>query len=199
MSKFGTILTAQGEQRIAACILDGTRLDIAQAAVGDGGGAYYLPDRTQTALRNERWRGAIAAAEINSDHPNMVDVKIVLGPEVSGFFAREAALYTADGVMIALCNLPDTEKPALSEGVSGRLSLLFHLVVQDASVLQFVLSPSLDTVSREELSDALSAHDHAPDAHPELQAVLGGYFEEAEPGEARPNSLYGDVIFDFEL
>lgn len=54
-------------------------------------------------------------------------------------------------------------------------------------------------VTAEEADEMLSAHNHAPDAHPELQAVMGGYFEEAEPGEARPNSLYGDVIFDFEL
>ena len=155
ITKYGTIVTQLGKERIAACILSGTLVDITQAAVGDGGGAYYQPDGSQTALKNECWRGKIASAQINLQNKNMIDVKLVIGAEVGGFFIREAALYTSDGLMLAICNLPDTEKVAFSDGVSGKLSLLLHLIVEDASVLHFILNPTLDTVSREEMQDAL--------------------------------------------
>ena len=156
-NQYGTILTAQGKALMAACILNGSQLDLTQAAVGDGGGSCYQPDPGQTALKRETWRGAIAAAQIHPAQPNMIDVKVVIGSEVGGFIIREAALYTSDGVMLALCNLPDTEKVALSSGVSGKFTLLLHFLVEDASVLRFVVSPSLDTVSREEMDAALAA------------------------------------------
>ena len=156
-NQYGTILTAQGKALMAACILSGSKLDLTQAAVGDGGGSYYQPDPGQTTLKRETWRGAIAAAQIHPTQLNMIDVKVVIGSEVGGFIIREAALYTSDGVMLALCNLPDTEKVALSSGVSGKFTLLLHFLVEDASVLRFVVSPSLDTVSREEMDAALDA------------------------------------------
>lgn len=169
ITKYGTIVTRQGKERIAACILSGTLVDITQAAVGDGGGAYYQPDDTQTALKNERWRGKIASAQINPQNKNMIDVKLVVGAEVGGFFIREAALYTSDGLMLALCNLPDTEKVAFSDGVSGKLTLMLHIVVENASALRFTVDASLDTVSREEMAAALSAHNADPAAHPALR------------------------------
>lgn len=216
-NQYGTILTAQGKALMAACILNGSQLDLTQAAVGDGGGSCYQPDPNQTALKRETWRGAIAAAQIHPAQPNMIDIKVVIGSEVGGFIIREAALYTSDGVMLALCNLPDTEKVALSSGVSGKFTLLLHFLVEDASVLRFVVSPSLDTVSREEMDAALAAHDASDTAHPHLQASaaalaarmdqldttlqnLGGFFlmtEEIPVAQRRPNSMYSLIEVDF--
>ena len=217
-NQYGTILTAQGKTLMAACILNGSQLDLTQAAVGDGGGSSYQPDPNQTALKRETWRGAIAAAQINPAQPNMIDVKVVIGSEVGGFIIREAALYTSDGVMLALCNLPDTEKVALSSGVSGKFTLLLHFLVEDASVLRFVVSPSLDTVSREEMDAALAAHDASDTAHPHLQASaaaltarmdqldaslqnLGGGFvqmtENIPVEQRKPDTMYSLIEVDF--
>lgn len=188
ITKYGTIITRQGKERIAACILSGQLVDITQAAVGDGGGAYYQPDDTQTALKNERWRGQIASAKINPKTPNMIDVKAVVGAEVGGFTIREASLIASDGVTVAICNLPDTEKTAFSDGVSGKLTLLLHLVVEDASVLRFTVDANLDTVTREELAAALSAHDADPAAHPDLRAALSAHDAD---GAAHPDLRAG--------
>ena len=40
---YGTVITSSGAALIAACILNGTKLPITDAAVGDGDGAYYQP------------------------------------------------------------------------------------------------------------------------------------------------------------
>ena len=37
---YGTVVVAKGSAKIAACILNGTKLNITHAAVGDGGGQY---------------------------------------------------------------------------------------------------------------------------------------------------------------
>lgn len=171
-TRYGTILTNGGAALIAASILNGTKLPITEAAVGDGGGSYYQPAADQTALKNEKWRGDIVSAEISATTANMIDVKIVIGEDVGGFVVREAAIYSDDGVMVAVCNTPDTEKVAISGGVPSKLTLLMHLVVADASALEFVINPSLDAVSREDLEATMAKHNADPKAHGGLKEEI---------------------------
>lgn len=107
--------------------MNGTKLPITEAAVGDGNGEPYSPTPAQTELKNEKWRGEIVSATISTTTANMIDVKIVIGEDVGGFVVREAAIYSDDGVMVAVCNTPDTEKVAISGGVSGKLTMLMHI------------------------------------------------------------------------
>lgn len=106
--KYKTLVTDIGKEKMTNAILNGKKVNVVMAAVGDGGGSYYLPTADMTALVHEVWRGAIASKEINSKSSNMVDVKFVLPGTVGGFTAREAALIDDEGDMIAVCNLPDT-------------------------------------------------------------------------------------------
>ena len=193
--RYGTKITAVGASRITACILAGTKLKITQAAAGDGGGGYYVPTVDQTELMGEMWRGPIVSAVQNPAVPNMLDVKIVIDDSVGNFVCREMGLFSEDGELIAICNTPDTEKVAISTGVDGRLTMVMHIVVADASVLEFTIIPALDVVSREDLeraisehntdpaahedirqaiTDAVETHDNAADVHPELQNTVGG-------------------------
>ena len=195
VKQYGTKVTTLGASRITACILAGTKLKITQAAAGDGGGGYYVPTVDQTELMGEMWRGPIVSAVQNPAVPNMLDVKIVIDDSVGNFVCREMGLYSEDGVLIAVCNTPDTEKVAISTGVDGRLTMVMHIVVADASVLEFTIVPALDVVSREDLERAIEehnidpashadirqaipaavdAHNSASDVHPELQATVGG-------------------------
>lgn len=171
-SKYGTIITAQGAAMIADCILSGTKLPIAEARAGDGGGSPTMPSLGQTALVNERWRGEIVGKEINPTNPNMIDVKIVIGDDVGGFTIREMGLFSDTGALIAVCNTPDTEKVAISGGVSGKLTMIMHIVVADVSVLDFVINPSLDVMSREEMEKAIAVHNADRLAHPDIREEL---------------------------
>lgn len=154
---YGAKITAQGAALLADCLLRGEMLKIAEAAAGDGGGAYYEPTVDQQELKNEMWRGMIASAQLSPTTPNMIDVKIVMGDDVGGFTIREMGLFSDTGVLIAVCNMPDTEKVSISNGVSGKLTMMMHIIVADTSVLEFIINPSLDIVSREDLEEALAA------------------------------------------
>ena len=170
--RYGTKITAQGASRITACILAGTKLQITQAAAGDGGGGYYVPSVDQTALMGERWRGPIVSALQNPTVTNMLDVKIVIDDSVGNFVCREMGLFSEDGALIAVCNTPDTEKVAISTGVDGRLTMVMHIVVADSSVLEFTIVPALNTVSREDLEQAISEHNADAAAHPDLRQEI---------------------------
>lgn len=170
--RYGTKITALGSSRITSCILSGTKLTITQAAAGDGDGGYYLPTVEQTELKRELWRGPIVSATQNPTVPNVLDVKIVIDDTVGNFICREMGLFSEDGELIAICNTPDTEKVAISTGVDGRLTMIMHIVVADVSTLEFTINPSLDTVNREEMESALSAHDRSAAAHEDIRQAI---------------------------
>lgn len=168
---YGTIITSEGAAIIADCILNGTLLVISEAAAGDGNGAYYQPTVNQEHLVHECWRGEIAGAELNPSTPNMIDVKIVIDDEVGGFTIREMGLFSDDGTLIAVCNTPDTEKVAISGGVSGKLTMVMHIIVADISVVDFTINPSLDTVSQEELDAAIAQHNANGSSHTDIRQL----------------------------
>lgn len=114
--KYKTLVTDIGKEKMTNAILNGKKVNVVMAAVGDGGGSYYLPTADMTALVHEVWRGAIASKEINSKSSNMVDVKFVLPGNVGGFTAREASLIDDEGDMIAVCNPAGHGEGAIEDG-----------------------------------------------------------------------------------
>ena len=48
---YGTLVTDCGIQLIAAAVMEGKKINITDLAVGDGGGSYYKPNSTMTALK----------------------------------------------------------------------------------------------------------------------------------------------------
>lgn len=152
---YGTIITAIGKAKITAAILNGTKVKVTHAAVGDGGGAYYMPTEDQLALVKECWRGEIASYQVNESTPNMIDAKFIVPGEVGGFTVREAALIDEDGDTIAIWNTPDAQKIPITDGVSFPLTMVAHILVEDAAAVSFTVNSALDTVSRVELEEEL--------------------------------------------
>lgn len=110
----------------------------------------------------------------------MVDVKVILPADVGGFTVREAALFDADGDMIVICNMPDTEKAVITTGAAGTLTLVMHIVFTDVDAVRFTVSPNIDVVTAEDverqvnaavedikrqIAAAIAAHDADPRAH----------------------------------
>ncbi len=165
-NKYSTVITTVGASMIADCLLNGKKLNITQAAAGDGDGTYYVPTVDQKSLKNERWRGEIAAVGINTVNPNMFDVKVVIADDAETFTVREVGLFDGEGNLIAICNTPDTEKVNSSAGISGKLTILMHIVVADSSTLTFTINPSLNTIGYDEVTGLITAHNSDTDAHP---------------------------------
>lgn len=171
IKSYGTIITTAGAALIANCILSGGKVNIKTAAAGDGGGEYYEPTVAQTALRGKKWEGDVASAAVSTTNANMIDVKITIDDSVGGFTIREMGLFDDDGTLIAICNTPDTEKVSTDGGVSGKLTMIMHIVVADASVVSFTITPALDTVSRAEMESALAEHNTNGTSHSDIRAL----------------------------
>ena len=171
-AKYGTIITDIGKAKIAAAILAGEKVNITHVAVGDGGGAYYKPTTGQTDLINECWRGEISSASIGKNAPNMIDIKFVVPADQGGYTIREGMAIDSDGDVIAIWNTPDVQKVSVVDGVSFPLTMITHIIVEDASVVTVTVNPSLDTVSREEMEQAIEAHNADIEAHEGIWAAI---------------------------
>lgn len=145
--KYKTLVTDIGNTKIANAAFTGEKVNIVSAAVGDGGGSYYVPTADMTDLVNEVWAGPVASVEVNSKSANMLDVKVVIPATDGGFTARECCVKDEDGDMIAVCNLPDTSKAVIEEGISSPLTILMHIVVTNSDALEFTVDPTVDTAS----------------------------------------------------
>jgi len=174
--EYKTLVTTIGKNKIAFAVQGGGIVNITQAAVGNGGGTYYVPASDMTELRGEVWRGDIAGKWINASSANIVDVKVVLPADVGGFTVRETALFDDKGDMIAVCNVPDTEKAVLTNGTAGTLTIVMHIILTDVDVVEFKIDPRLDVMTEDEmkriLASAFEEHNADWNAHKNRRFVV---------------------------
>lgn len=169
--KYKSLPTTIGLTLIAAAVEGGGKVNITHAAVGDGGGTYYVPTPDMTALRGEKWRGSIAGKWVNETSPNMTDVKVIIPADVGGFTVREAALFDGDGNMVVVCNIPDVEKAIIENGATGTLTIIVHVLVTNSEVLEFKIDPMLDVMTQADFDREIGKHNKDPEAHSEQIAT----------------------------
>ena len=146
---YGTLVTDCGIQLIAAAVMEGKKINITDLAVGDGGGSYYKPNSTMTALKGEKWRGKVNRVEINEKSPNMIDVVAVIPSDVGGGTIREMG------------GLDETEKVIISSGAAGEIELTMHIEISNADAISFIIDPSVVTATKKDIED----HDASKTAH----------------------------------
>lgn len=154
MSKiFKSLITVAGREKIAAAIVNGERVVFAEMSVGDGGGSATIPGDAQTSLVNERFRTQLNSLKL-SDTDNIIIAEMIIPPEVGGFTIREAALFDDAGVCMAVANVPETYKPAMSEG-SGRFTILrIWLAVSSTEAVELVVDPRIVLATVEDVINA---------------------------------------------
>ena len=141
--KFLSLVTKQGTEAIAAAIVNDERVAFAEMAVGDGNGIVPVPDENQTALINELFRTQLNSVKIVDDEKNIIAAEMIMPPEVGGFTIREAALFDAGGVCLAVASVPETYKPLLAEG-SGRFTVLrIWLTVSSTANIELIVDPGI--------------------------------------------------------
>ena len=158
---YGTLVTDCGIQLIAAAVMEGKKINITDLAVGDGGGSYYKPNSTMTALKGEKWRGKVNRVEINEKSPNMIDVVAVIPSDVGGWTIREMGVLDETETLIAVCNTPDTEKVIISSGAAGEIELTMHIEISNADAISFIIDPNVVTATKKDIAD----HDASKTAH----------------------------------
>nr|DAK70944.1 MAG TPA: tail collar fiber protein [Caudoviricetes sp.] len=125
-----TLLTASGINKLLKTASDGSKIALKEIVVSDYDGE--LSEQTAS-IPNEKYRGAINAITIDESDSNILDVDVVIPPEVGGFYIKTAGIYCDDGSLFAVARLADTYKPLLNEGSSKDITLNFKLQIANAN------------------------------------------------------------------
>ena len=149
LAEFYTVVTDAGREAVARATQAGEKVDITHFAVGDGGGSAVTPDESQTQLVNECWRGLVATYSQQGDSL-IIDTYIPADEE--SFTVREMGIFTADGVLFAVCNTPEMRKVLPSEGAVGNFTLGMELDITniDMNYIEIHTNPELDFIKNSE-------------------------------------------------
>lgn len=175
-TKYFALLTNQGAAKLANAAALGTKVNITQMAVGDGGGTLPTPDPAQTKLIGEKRRTSLNSLTIDAANGSQIIAEQIIPEGEGGFWIREIGLFDADGVMIAVANCAETYKPQLAEGSGRTQTVRMIIIVNSTSAVTLKIDPSVVLATRQYVDDKvlevrqyadglLDAHIKAADPH----------------------------------
>ncbi|EOG2910476.1 phage tail protein [Salmonella enterica] len=185
--KFKTVITDYGKQRLIAAMSPGeTKITLTQMAVGDGGGSPTTPDTTSTALVNEVWRADVNSVTVDKNRQNTIIADLLIPAEVGGFWIREAGIFDEFNKLVAICNLPASEKPLLEEGSGRAQTVRMALVISDMSTINITVDSTTIIATNDYVDNSLKEHERSRN-HPDASLTAKGFVQ-----------LYSGVMSDSE-
>lgn len=162
--KYFALLTKLGENLLAQATALGTKLELTQMAVGDGGGSLPTPDTNQTKLIAEKRRAAINTLFIDDKNKNQIIAEQIIPEQDGGWWIREIGLFDKAGNLIAVANCPETYKPQLAEGSGRTQSIRMVLIVSHTESVTLKIDPSVVLATREYVNTEITVLDKKIDA-----------------------------------
>jgi hypothetical protein len=175
-AKFFAILTQQGAAKLANATALGTKLDLTQLAVGDGGGTLPTPDPAQTKLKGEKRRAAINMLSVDPANANQIIAEQVIPENEGGWWIREIGLLDKDGTLIAVANCPETYKPQLQEGSGRTQTIRMVLIVSSTEAVTLKIDPAVVLATRDYVDRAITVHAQSRN-HPDASTTAKGFVQ----------------------
>lgn len=154
---FRTILTEAGMAAVAAATASGVPINLTHMAVGDGLGNPVTPEQDQTVLVREMYRSTINRVVQHPGDATRFSAELIVPASEGGFTLREVGVFTSSGALFAVGNLPDTYKPAASEGAYADTVVRVEFVVSNASAITLVSDPAVAVASQSWVLNAVDA------------------------------------------
>ncbi|CNH65442.1 tail fiber protein [Yersinia intermedia] len=148
-ARFFALLTNIGAAKLANATALGTRLEITQMAVGDGGGILPTPSPAQTKLVNEQRRAALNMLTIDPINTSQIIAEQVIPETEGGWWIREIGLLDKDGDLVAIANCAETYKPQLQEGSGRTQTIRMILIVSSTAAVTLKIDPSVVLATRQ--------------------------------------------------
>lgn len=158
MTSFRTIHTSYGLAAMASAQAEGSQLQLAEIAVGDGNGSIVSPSELQTALVRERFRAEIQQVYKPDpvNFPTKFAAEVVIPSSVGGFTMRELGIFDADGSLFAVGNLPETYKPTDGDGSYSDTVIRVEFLVSNADILTVVVDPNVIVATRQWVTNTIT-------------------------------------------
>jgi phage-related tail fiber protein len=157
MPTFKTIHTTYGLQQMAAAEASGVPINLTQMAVGDGNGNPVTPNEAQTILAREMFRASVNRVFQDPVTPTLFTAELVIPATVGGFVLREVGIFDDAGGLYAVGNLPDTYKPASTEGAFADTVVRLQFMVSNAAIVTLQVDPSVAVATQSWITNNVTA------------------------------------------
>lgn len=157
---YKSIHTATGLALMADAETSGIPIILTEIAVGDGNGNPVTLDmitEDRTSLYREVYRGSINRVYPDENDPLLRYAELVIPVEEGGFTIREVGVFTGDGDMYVVGNIPETYKPEEADGSFSDTVIKVAFRVTNADVLTLVIDPSAITVTQSWIENNVNA------------------------------------------
>lgn len=148
MATFRTLVTTAGLALIADSQVNDTPINLTAMAVGDGNGNPVVVTEGQTALVRERFRATLNSLAVDPSNSDRYIAELVIPAVIGGFVIREAGLFTADGVLFAVANVPDAYKPVDTEGAFSDTVVRMIVDIGNAANVTLMVDPNVIVATR---------------------------------------------------
>jgi len=152
-TKYYALLTEIGAAKLANATALGTKLQITQMAVGDGGGTLPTPGAKQTALIGEKRRAPLNSLSVDPVNSSQIVAEQIIPESEGGYWIREIGLFDADNALIAVANCAETYKPQLQEGSGRTQTVRMILIVSSTEAVTLKIDPSVVLATRKYVDD----------------------------------------------
>jgi hypothetical protein len=147
--EYFTVLTNIGAQKIAAANAANSTINLSEIAVGDGNGVVPVPDISQEALVNEKFRAPLSELTQDEVNKNHFIARSLVPADRGNFWIREIGIYDVDGDLIAVGNYPETYKSILTDGAAKEVDLIVVFEVANADVVKLEIDPTVVMASQD--------------------------------------------------
>src|SRR5574344_1755958 len=153
MTTYIGILTDYGKEAILNALSEGTTIEIASIAYGDGAGATYTPVASQTQLRNQI---GVLSSITKDVSDGWVYFESTIPANIPTFTLRELGLIDADGHLLVIANTPESVKPVSTLGAEVSLPVGIGLTTSQGSVLIVEVSPGIEYATKSYVLQAIN-------------------------------------------
>lgn len=137
-----SIVTLNGQAKIADAIANNTDINLTKLLVGDGGGTDITAVETMNELVNQVFEVQLTSVVRDPLNPNWIIATGLLAEDVGPFTIREVAVEDGDGQLFAVASYPATQKLYSEQGgVVTAIEVKMIIVVSDTANVSLQLSP----------------------------------------------------------
>ncbi|MBK4496183.1 phage tail protein [Enterobacter hormaechei] len=187
--KYKTVITKAGAEKLAAATVpNGKKVNFTAMAVGDGGGTLPTPNASQTKLVREVWRHTLNKISQDNKNKNYVVAELVIPPETGGFWTREMGLYDDTGTLIAVGNMAESYKPALTEGSGRAQAVRMVIMVSDIASVELTIDTTTVMATQDYVDDKLAEHEQSR-RHPDASLTAKGFTQLSSATDSSSEAL----------
>ena len=150
MAEYYTVVTDIGFELLNDCLITQKIFPGYKMAVGDSNGVYYEPEKTQTALKNQKYITNVAQ---KGKKGNYIFFNMQIPPSEGDYTIREVGLFDKENNLLAVAKYPETLKQKTSGSSNKTIMIEIQIELSDSAINNIIIDDSGNLATEEELSE----------------------------------------------